>query len=324
MPACQPMPWFNAFRRAGARACGRSADRRGGFTLVELLVVIAIIGGLIALLLPAVQSARESSRNLTCKNQIKQIGLAFQTHHENLKSFPTGGNDWSTPPTYNGGSPTIGADQDASWAFQILPYMEATGFWRGPAGDDKSKSIAAIAVTIPLYFCPTRRGPQTVTHTSSQTYVAPTYTISGELVHGLIDYAGSNYEGTGILVRSGNGLKVAPRSMRDLSDGASRTLAVAEKRLNLRELGSVQPDDKEGYTSGFDDDTMRSTQADKPPAKDYVGPSGDGENLFGSSHPKTFNAVFADGSVHGLSYDIDSTVFESLGIINDGRNVAVE
>lgn len=318
MPTCPPVP---ASPSGQSSATGR---RAGGFTLVELLVVIAIIGGLIALLLPAVQSARESSRNLTCKNQLKQIGLAFQTHHDNLKAFPTGGNEWSTPPTYNGGSPTIGADQDASWAFQVLPYMEATGIWRGPAGDDKSKAIAAIAVTIPLYFCPTRRGPQTVTHTSSQTYVSPNYTISGELLHGLIDYAGSNYEGTGVLVRSGNGLKVPPRSSRDLSDGASRTLAVAEKRLNLRELGSVQPDDKEGYTSGFDDDTMRYTQADKPPAKDYVGPSGDGGNLFGSSHPKTFNSVFADGSVHGLSYDIDSTVFESLGTINDGRAVSVD
>ncbi|QDU91603.1 putative major pilin subunit [Pirellulimonas nuda] len=68
-----------------------SQPRRGGFTLVELLVVIAIIGILVAMLLPAVQAARESARRLQCSNQIKQIGLAAQTHVASLGFWPTGG-----------------------------------------------------------------------------------------------------------------------------------------------------------------------------------------------------------------------------------------
>jgi len=292
---------------------------RSAFTIVELLVVIAIIGVLVGLLLPAVQSARESARNATCKNQLRQMGLAFLSHHDAHKIFPTGGNDWSTPPTYSGGRPATGRLQDASWAFQILPYIEATGIWNGAGSDDQSRSISAIAATIPTYFCPTRRGPQTVKYTSSTMYVAPTYSLSGELTHGLMDYAGSNLDGTGVLVRSGPDLVVQPRRIADVTDGTSTSLAVAEKRLNLRYLGQRQQDDNEGYTAGWDEDTVRDTKI--PPDRDYSGES-DGEDKFGSSHPATFNAVFVDGSMRGLSYSIDAAVFNALGNIRDGKVVS--
>src|SRR6476659_51615 len=90
----------------------RTRIARTGFTLVELLVVIAIIGILVAFLLPAVQAAREASRRSQCQNNLKQIGLAVQSHLDARRSFPMGRN---------------GFDQfSVSWAFFLLPYMEET------------------------------------------------------------------------------------------------------------------------------------------------------------------------------------------------------
>ena len=100
---------------------------------------------------------------------------------------------------------------------------------------------------------------------------------------------------------------------------SAKTLAVAEKRLNLAGLGTPQADDNEGSTAGWDEDTVRAT--DSPPEADYRG-DGTGQDRFGSSHPQILNAVFVDGSVHALSFGIDPDIFRCLGSIADGKSLS--
>src|SRR5262249_36553605 len=112
-----------------------------------------------------------------------------------------------------------------------------------------------------------------------------------------------------------------PIKPRDIADGLSNTLLVAEKALYLPNLGLLQADDDQGYTVGYDHDTIRHT--DKAPTPDFAEPSLNGQDqyvgTFGSSHPTTFQSVFADGSVHSIRYTIDPRIFSYLGNIHDGH-----
>lgn len=285
--------------------------RKRGFTLIELLVVIAIIAILIALLVPAVQKVRESAARVQCQNNLKQIGLAFHSHHGAHGYFPSGGWEWWSTPTYISGTPAVGAQQQAGWGYQILPYIDATPTWLGGnATNDDDRVRVAMGTPNPIFFCPSRRAPQTVNFTFPGFFNGNTITCA------LGDYAGSNWELTGIVCQ------YLPTRIAHVTDGTSMTLLVAEKRLNLRFLGQVQTDDDTGYASGWDPDTIRQTEI--PPAQDYSAPSGDGGRRFGSSHPSTFNALYADGSVRPISYSVSLPVFIALGHKSDGQSVSID
>jgi prepilin-type N-terminal cleavage/methylation domain-containing protein/prepilin-type processing-associated H-X9-DG protein len=131
-----------------------------GFTLVELLVVIAIIGILVALLLPAIQAARESARRTQCVNNLKNIGLAIINHVDARKVFPTGGTrylqaNFELQHNIENGKP-LGPDrQGLAWSYQILPYLEETATYQ------LTKQVDLQQVVVPIYVCPSRRQSRT-------------------------------------------------------------------------------------------------------------------------------------------------------------------
>jgi prepilin-type N-terminal cleavage/methylation domain-containing protein len=299
--------------------------RRPAFTLIELLVVVAIIALLMALLLPALQKVREAANKAKCASNLKEIGIAFHTHHNDYNAFPGGGSDWNIARTMIGDKPaTVASNPQQAWGcfYQILPYIEQENLWRLPVAETET----IVSTPIAIYFCPSRRGPM----------VCPDAPGAG-LPDGLracLDYAGNAgmEEGDG---RSGlvvkNSRPPVDLSAGSIPDGSSNTLLVGEKRLNPNDYGKVtQPNDNNGYQSGWDKDIVCTAnkipeESNRPciPAPDTPGVTG--RWTFGSVHPATFNAVFADGSVRTIRYSVqfnnmapDYGVFQRVCIRNDG------
>ncbi len=151
---------MNEFVRFRGRVCDDDAKcpSRLAFTLVELLVVIAIIGILIALLLPAIQSAREAARRMACANNMKQMGLALQNHLDAQKILPSDGWGWWWVGDPNQG---FGAKQPGAWTYSLLPFIEYQGVWangKGMSGTALKDAIRKTCKTyVDVYRCPSRR-----------------------------------------------------------------------------------------------------------------------------------------------------------------------
>jgi prepilin-type N-terminal cleavage/methylation domain-containing protein/prepilin-type processing-associated H-X9-DG protein len=290
--------------------------RRCGFTLIELLVVIAIIAMLIGLLVPAIQKVRDAAAGASCTNNLKQFGVAFQNHHDQFGFYPSGGHDWWYHMTYSNGVPALAPNQNAGWGFQILPFLEGDTAWKGSeATNDLDRSIQAISTPNRLFFCPARRSPTVLPPHRDWYTIGPdgqTLTMHKTFGHAPTDYAASNLENTGVVTR------ITPSRIADVLDGTSNTLLLGDKRLDLRRLNQYQSDDNEGYTDGWDHDVMRNTN--RLPLPD-TSTGGDGDNRFGGSHTGGFNVVFADGSVHRISYGISLSTFRALGNKSDGTVV---
>jgi len=311
--------------------------RRSGFTLIELLVVIAIIGILIALLLPAVQAAREAARIMTCCNQLKQMGLAVHNHLDALGVFPTAGDTpWPVLQDYmTSGRPNGPNKQGLGWAFQILPYLEQDATYDIMRQDQLEKTANAF------YFCPSRRpvmrqasrvlmdyasatpGPWTsqgqVIMNSENGYWQDRASGTWDLVHGMT--------WKGIIVRTNWDIRPLPGreagctpalTPGQIPDGLSNTLMLGEKRLKPANYYSGDWCDDRGWTDGFDPDTVRSTAYPYGPDSDD---SGDPCYMFGSPHMGGMNACFGDGAVRLINYNIDRNVFNALGDRMDGHAV---
>lgn len=329
----------------------KSRHRAGrGFTLVEMLVVIAIIGVLTAMLIPAVQFARERSRQASCSNHLRQIGLAFTLHATSNQFFPNGGGFNDFP---NGGSPPADAMEPWNvehkypspasnvwgwgWAYQILPYLEQT-----QAFDSKRLNVAnateqarleqAAGLVFAGYYCPTRRRPEPYDGTGAS--------LPGTSPRGGIDYAGNggcasptfpsffpdadSNNPSGVVIPS----TTLPIFTTDrpgpgnIADGQTYTILAGERRYNTAADGNeaAHADEDNGYVAGWTWDTIRWGNV-KPEIDLEFGPvSGTHQLQFGSAHGGSCIFVFADGSVHLIAYEVDPTVFAQMCHRSDKRS----
>jgi len=325
--------------------------QRNGFTLVELLVVIAIIGVLVALLLPAVQAARESARRMQCNNNLKQIGLAFHNHENTHEFLPTGGWGWWWTSDPDRG---FGPDQPGGWTYNILPYIELQNLHNlGQDGQpdvitDGQREGAAQRdqIPVPAFICPSRRAvdlyPFGISPTSGNqmSYICFNSTNDVERIS-RCDYAASvgdikNYQfkqpndpdwEKAIAFKWDETAKdkcrgvVYQRSQVEfsqISDGTSHTYMVGEKYLNpdAYDTGDDWTDIETIY-SGNNDDTLRTAFAEPLPDQ----PGLPIQRRFGSSHPGLWHMVWCDGSVRGLSFDIALDIHRALSTRDDGNVV---
>jgi prepilin-type N-terminal cleavage/methylation domain-containing protein len=314
-----------------------------GFTLVELLVVIAIIGVLVALLLPAVQAARESARRAQCSNQLKQIGLAFHLHHDTHKFLPSGG--WGYFWT---GDPDLGygATQPGSWAYNCLEYIEQgalRNMGKGqPEAQKKQALTQLLSMPVPTFYCPSRR-PAIATPNRVPTQAILTYNTNNTDLLARSDYAANLGPQTGteplqwgagpqpqrvhLGIGFNNNLAKIARGIvyqrseipfRRITDGTSQTYMVGEKFLAPQHYGTGEDlGDDQSLWSADDWDIHRQT--DVPPAQDQDGFGNGGVLLFGSAHPGTFLMVMCDASVQSFSFDIDLITHARFGNRDDGE-----
>ncbi len=154
----------------------RMRSRPRAFTLVELLVVIAIIGILVALLLPAVQAAREAARRASCTNRLKQVALAWHLHSDSHGFLPSGGWGYNYMADADRGS---GEKQPGSWAYSCLPYLEEQAIHdigKGITDLNLEKAPNAVLASTPVgtFYCPSRRAAAATPclYTGAQAYNA--------------------------------------------------------------------------------------------------------------------------------------------------------
>ncbi len=307
-----------------------------GFTLIELLVVIAIIAILIALLLPAVQQAREAARRSTCKNNMKQIGLALHNYHDTFRSFP------------------IGAQSEiwrANWRASILPYVDqaplynnitqnpvpTAGYASGTAYTSSGSgygtaNAALISALIPSYKCPSSVLPAFSTDLSYQRQSAPETGMTMDYVGIAGSYSGTAPFNVGVDCAGygwcgTNGLLLVADStqLRDCTDGSSNTLIVAE------DSGTISGNDYRanpcgGFTGheplgtggwGGGVNTIRYNPNPKTvPSYTF---SYSNNTPLTSYHVGGVHGLLADGSVRFISDNINLGTLNQLGAASDGQ-----
>jgi prepilin-type N-terminal cleavage/methylation domain-containing protein len=300
----------------------RARVSRTAFTLVELLVVIAIIGTLVAFLLPAIQAARESSRRSQCQNNLKQIGVALQNHHDTRKHFPMGRNAFD--------------QKSVSWAFFLLPYMEETAVfnsYNSQARVDDVANASAMRTPIATYACPSRRqaaadrnfdnNEQPPLPDAMGVATLADYSANAgiKLMTGMVgsDDSANSFGGYD-RAEAGPIFSGSRIGARQVSDGLSKSIAIAER--HLPPVPENTPPEMEhhaiGDTASIPGDTPHTTFRTSENGL-AEGPDDTNREKFGSSHSSVVQAVFLDGHVKGLRTDIAIAVLKAMSTIGGGE-----
>jgi prepilin-type N-terminal cleavage/methylation domain-containing protein len=302
-------------KTASRRIRGRNSARRSrcGFTLIELLVVIAIIAILIALLLPAVQQAREAARRSSCKNNLMQLSLALLNFDMQYEHLPSGTINEAGPIR----SEPIG--NHASWIVQILPHIDQMAAYQqydSSVGVYDPKNAKVRALTISVLNCPSSPAPSVST------------TAAGAMV-GQTTYAGCYHDSEVPIDVNNNGVLFLNSKIRfeDVTDGVSNTIFIGEKFADATSLG---------WMSGTRATLRNSTSINMNRPAGFGGPPpipvtppegepGQAQNPllqvggFGSYHTGGCHFALGDGSVRFISENIAPAILMQLGNRADGQ-----
>ncbi|QDT81696.1 Type II secretion system protein G precursor [Gimesia maris] len=300
--------------------------RQTGFTLIELLVVIAIIAILIALLLPAVQQAREAARRSTCRNNLKQLGLALHNYHDAFTGFPVnlygGYGDTAKVGGYTQTSKSWG------WMVRILPYIDQASLYNEcDPGNKTMLDSGHLATVVPVFLCPSDPAPAVITestpYTTGGTNVARTDYKGvmgsdwqwGAYTNNIITVGGDSFE-------NNNGLFFALsyrkfRRLRDITDGASNTTVVGESVANEAMAASFRPG--WSWMNAAECNASCAVPLNTYNSRSPLTLPWDVVHSFASQHTGGGHFLLADGAVRFISDNIDLATYRDLSSTNGGE-----
>jgi len=321
-----------------------SARCRRAFTLVELLVVIAIIGVLVALLLPAVQSAREAARRMQCTNKLKQMALAALNIHDSKGAFPNGHRC-----TYSSGSDQI---YYANWGIQLLPYLEQQALFS--QYDDTVPNLHANNKFVReskcvAYICPSELIPGRLLTPETQAptggtgtaqFVSSSYRGMGGITVGndqgwggypsevLFNY-GQSAGSRGILHTDWPGSPAGAERIACITDGTSNTLFFGERTTKTHHpttagysRGAFWADSFNLYDISYAHSLPPTLLNDYDLCKSKVSNENSCKYGWGSFHANMINFAWGDGSVRAIPTNINMQVFQYLSTIGNGETLA--
>jgi prepilin-type N-terminal cleavage/methylation domain-containing protein len=341
------------------RSCRLASPR--GFTLVELLVVIGIIGTLVGLLLPAVQAARESARRTTCTNNMKQLGIALQTHHDARNRLPPAA--CKHLPPFGTGTSTASNVWGSSGFVFLLPFLEEQTMYDKWKFDDSNYVLPWVAPTpvhqkqrMPQLRCPSSTLPEWNLWKSGAVSALSSYVPVSGAINGLItsppfaETRVSNQSSGGGIISSGGMLfQSSQMRLKDCTDGLSKMLVIGEQSDFLRDSAGVrQPWSASscfGWQiglagTGTNSDGYNYTTVRYPPNLKTnswsAGTNGVGSGLcsgsgvwptnvpLNSPHPGGVSALLLDGAVIFLADGVNLQTLAQLATRDDGGTVDVQ